>query len=135
MRVTDAARVLRGALNRASMSPTEQAALRTLNSGRTVPIMMSKPLPSPPSIAESAHADTVGRDRGRIVAAKAQAVERALERAVPARSAGTSQSVLRPASGCSGWDDQTYAVAFDADVIQLFRAFSTTLIAVASWPC
>ena len=33
------------------MMPTEQAALRTLNIGSTVPIMMSKPLPSSPSIA------------------------------------------------------------------------------------
>src|SRR5206468_1457577 len=35
------------------MMPTEQAALSTLNSGRTVPIMMSNPLPSFPSMADS----------------------------------------------------------------------------------
>ena len=38
---------------------------------------------------------------------------------------GTSQMVLTP-SAPSGREDQTLAVARDADVIQLFRAFRTT---------
>ena len=35
----------------ASIKPTEHAAFRTLKTGSTIPIMMSKPLPSAPSIA------------------------------------------------------------------------------------
>ena len=34
----------------ASIKPTEHAAFRTLKTGSTIPIMMSKPFPSPPSI-------------------------------------------------------------------------------------
>ena len=92
------------------MMPTEQAAFRTLNSGSTVPIMMSKPLPSSPSIADAGTRDAVGRDRRRVVAAQAEAVERALD-ANAGRLRGTSQSVLSPSPACSGCDDQTYAVA------------------------
>ena len=44
--------------------PIEQAAFRTLNSGSTVPIMMSKPLPSSPSIADCGDARRQSAETG-----------------------------------------------------------------------
>src|SRR5262245_8361131 len=112
--------VLRSA---ASINPTEHAALNTLKIGSTMPIMMSKPLPSSPSIAE----------RG-ILTPLARTGEESLPRrprpsngpctAIPLDPAGTSQIVLAP-SAASGFDDQTYAVAREAEVTQLFCAFKT----------
>jgi hypothetical protein len=40
--------------------------------------------------------------------------------------AGTNHNVLNPVPEVTGCDDQTYAVAYDADVTQLLRALSVT---------
>src|ERR1700686_2792612 len=103
------------------MSPTEHAALRTLNIGRTVPIMISTPLPSSPNIAVSA-TRTPTADTGDESLPRSPNPSNGPSTQMPGELAGTSQRVLNPPSDRTGWDDQTYADALDADVTQLFRA-------------
>src|SRR5689334_1218318 len=108
----------------ASINPTEQELFRMLNSGRTTPIMTSKPLPSAPSMADSGTRTPLA-ETGVESFPRRPRPSNGPCTVIPRAPAGTSQMVLSP-SASSGFEDHTYAVAFDADVTQLLSASSTT---------
>jgi hypothetical protein len=109
-----------------AISPFEQAAFRTAKVGSTVLIMMSKPWPSLPSIADRG-TSTPAADTGDESLPRRPKPSNGPDTVSPEHDAGTSQMVLAP-SAASGRDDHTYAVAREADVTQLSLAFSST------WP-
>ena len=71
----------------ASIKPTEHAAFKTLKTGSTMPIMMSKPLPSAPSMAARGIRTSACVDGRRVIPAQSQALERTVNRD-PARPGG-----------------------------------------------
>ena len=83
-----------------AIKPFEQAALRTAKTGSTTPIMMSKPLPSPPSIAERGDLDVLGGNRRRVVAAQPEAFERrSLDLRGPAKRREPARWCSAPSAG------------------------------------
>ena len=103
------------------MNPTEQAALSTLNSGSTTPIMMSKPSPSSPSIADAGDAASVGETGDESLPRSPRPSNGSLNLDARA-SRGTSHSVLSPAPAERLAGPDVGRRRCDADVTQLFRA-------------
>src|SRR5687767_758247 len=100
-----------------AIRPFEHAALSTAKAGSTMPIMMSNPCPSAPSI-DAADTSTLVADTGEESLPRNPSPSNGPCTASPPEPAGTSQMVLSP-SAVAGLDDHTYAVACEADVTQL----------------
>src|SRR5438552_14947329 len=111
-------------LTAASINPSVQAEFRLPNAGMTIPIMTSNPLPSAPSITERG-TRTAFAETGEESLPRRPSPSNGPWTEIPAAPDGTSQMVLRPPAA-SGVDDQTNAVAREAEVTQLLRALRTT---------
>ncbi len=105
--------------------PTEQADTSRLKTGSAASSMIDSPCPSWPSMAEA----------GRLAPSAVTGTESLPRSPMPSNAApvrrpsvsrGTSQIVLGP-SAATGRLDQTYAVAWFAEVTQLLRAWRRTL--------
>src|SRR4030095_14631706 len=95
------------------MIPTEQAALRTLNIGSTAFIMMSKPLPSSPRIADSG-TRTSSAHTGDESLPRNPSPSNDPCTCSPGVPAGTNHSVLNPVPEGTRCHDRTYDLLYDS---------------------